>query len=316
MEDQLRHLPGYIGNSPQNNPERQAIGTPRTWEEMRKDLMTIDQLEKELLDWIVATYHHAESRALKGLSPMAALETHVKNGWTAREVRDERALDLLLMERLERGGRPVVVKRGGKIQAFGSKWEPRFFEAPELIELTGQEVHALYDPDSIGQLYIYKDSRFVCVAKNSELLNFGAKKVDLERKWEIERHQTRRLRERREELLTAARYGGDALRQSIAERNYKDVEAEEQRKIAAGAQAGAVTVLLPKYQQAARKLAAVPVVKRERPVPVVDEDPLESIEEISLPVKKPEWLVDDELKSSDELFPIERNQWLESDENE
>lgn len=291
MEDALRHLPGYIGNSPQNNPEKDVIGAARTWEEMRKDLMTIDQLEAALTDWILDVYHHQESRALKGLTPMAALESHVKNGWTAREIRDERALDLLLMERLDRGKRPIKVNRG-KIQAFGSKWEARYFFAPELLELSGQEVQVLYDPDRLGELYIYKGARFVCVAKNAELLDFGATKEDLQRKLEIERHQKRRVNERYEEILKQAQYG-DPLKRAIAERNREEVLREDREKIAVNAEAESVTVMLPKYQQAAKQLKAAPAAKRERRKPAPG---------------------DDDLMSSDELFKAKRNPWLDEEE--
>jgi len=257
MEGQLRGLPGYIGNKPDNNPERQRIGAPRTWEEMRKDLMTIDQLEKELLDWILDRYHHADSKALKGISPMAALEAHNKKGWTVREVSDERALDLLLMERIERGGENPTVRRG-KIQAFGTTLEPRFFEAPELCELSGQDAQVYYDPDKIGELIVYKDNRFVCVAKNAELLSFGATKDDMKRRLEIERHQKRRLQERIDEMQARAQYGG-TTEQASAERKYKEAEGELRQELVANAEPRRrVYKLLPKHQMAAKALKAVP----------------------------------------------------------
>jgi len=308
MEDQNRHLPAYIGNKPDNNPERQRIGAPRTWEEMRKELMTVDQLEMALLDWIVDRYHHADSKALKGISPMAALEGCSKKGWTVREVRDERALDLLLMERLEQGGKNPTVRRG-KIQAFGTTLEPRFFEAPELCELSGQDVQVYYDPDKIGELIIYKDNRFVCVAKNAELLKFGATKEDMKRRLEIERHQKRRLQERIDDMQDRAQYG-NATEQAVAERKYEEVEGELRAEMVANAEPRrTVYKLLPKHQLAAKALKAIP----KGPIAETAKEAKEEInpwlkEELPGPVEykreRNPWLDnDDRLLTSEELFP-------------
>lgn len=256
MEGQLKHLPGYIGNKPENNPERQKIGAPRTWEEMRKELMTIDELEAALLEWILNIYHFAPSKGLKGLSPMEVLESHVKRGFSPREVRDERALDLLMMERLDRGKKPLVVRRG-KIQAFGTKWAPRYFEAPELLELSDREVQAFYDPDELGALYIYKDNHFVCVATNAELIDFGATAADMERRLQMERHQRRRRNERIEEIRLEAQYP-DPLKRAISLRMQDEVLTEERKQIAAGAEpARTVGQMLPKYQRAVKQMRAV-----------------------------------------------------------
>jgi putative transposase len=319
MEDQLRGLPGYIGNKPDNNPERQHIGAPRTWEEMRKDLMTIDQLEKELLDWILDRYHHADSKALKGISPMAALEAHNKKGWTVHEVSDERALDLLLMERIEQGGKNPIVRRG-KIQAFGTTLEPRFFEAPELCELSGQDVQVYYDPDKIGELIIYKDNRFVCVAKNAELLSFGATKDDMKRRLEIERHQKRRLQERIDEMQARAQYGS-TTEQASAERKYEEAEGELRRELVANAEPRRrVYKLLPRHQLAAKALKAVPkglIAENAREAkednPWLKEDEAKPVE---YKRERNPWLNEepDRIPTSDELFPRKQNSDDDEDE--
>lgn len=299
MEQQLKHLPGYIGNKPENNPERQRIGASRTWEEMRKDLMTIDQLETELRKWIVTVYHHAESRALHGLSPMAALQRHIDDGWTPT-IPSERALDLLLMDRLDRKGKCPVVQRAG-IQAFGTKSTARFFKARELVELIGQEVQVRYDPDNIGEIYVYKDDRFICVAKNEELIGFGATRADLEREREIKRHQRKRLTERYDEMLKEAQYP-NALERATAERRRDEFLDEERKQIAANASPKRrVYKLLPKFQLAEKAMKA-PKAAVNSSAPTID--------------ARPSWMVsleDEELKSADELFERKPNPWLEDD---
>jgi putative transposase len=124
LEAGLKRLPGYVGRSPETNPLKQDIGAGRDWESMRGEILTIDQFEAALYRWITAEFHHAESRALRGLSPLGALETHVKNGWQPREVASERALDLLLMNRSAK-----KVQRFG-IQLFSSLHTQRYFMAP------------------------------------------------------------------------------------------------------------------------------------------------------------------------------------------
>ena len=303
MEGQLKHLPGYIGNKPENNPERQKIGTPRTWEEMRKELITIDQLEAALLEWILNVYHFAPSKGLKGLAPMEVLEAHVKRGFSPREVRDERALDLLMMERLDRGKRPIVVKRG-KIQAFGSKWEARYFEAPQLLELSGREVQAFYDPERLGELYIYRENHFVCMAVNAELVDFGAMKADMKHRLEMEHHQRRRRSERLEEIRLEAQYR-DPLRRAIALRTQDEVLTEERKQIAAGAEpARTIGQMLPKYQRAVKKL------KGSRGQGFKG---LREVKQQSQTVNEPEanpYIETKRLKAS-EIFKREENEYLE-----
>lgn len=292
MEDQLRHLPGYIGNKPDNNPEKQRIGTPRTWEEMRKELLTIDQLDAELTNWIVNVYHHAESKALKGFSPMGVLEEHKKRGWMPRVIASERALDLLLMERLERGGKNPVVHRG-KIQAFGTKYEARYYEAPELLELSGQEVQVRYAPNNLDELYVYKNDRFVCIAKNANPMSYGATKEDMKRRLEIERHQRRRLDERLEEILANAQYP-NPLDRAIAERKYDEVMQEERMKMVANARPERrIHKILPQFQIAEKGKVSAPI-QAVRKIPTDSSD--------------------EKLLGSDQLFKHEQNPWLEFDD--
>lgn len=79
---------------------------------------------------------------------------------------------------MRRRGAPLKVKNFG-VQLFG-----RAYFAEELLPLVGQEVEALWDPEKLGELYLYSaerkgdsprargaqeggqsPSRFICVAK-------------------------------------------------------------------------------------------------------------------------------------------------------
>ena len=313
MELPLGRLPGYCGNSPGNNPYRQRIGPPRKPEEMRNELLTIEQYETAIYDWIVKEFHHRESRALKGLSPMAALEAHVKNGFVAREVRDERVLDLLLM----RANKKKPVGRRG-IQMFGTKYEPRHYGAPELLDLVGQEVEVAWDPAAIGQVVVYKDTRFLCIAVNRELSEFGASEETIRREREIRREQEQRQQERYQEMVNQARYPR-AIDQARAEQRDELMIEEERRQIAVGAQAPGAAMLLPKQQRAVKLLSKKKLrekaryvfseVKRQKspslltPHSSLPEEPewMKEEEPVAEPVKeKPQWLRELEREEEDD----------------
>jgi len=301
-ENPLKKLPGYCGSNPKTNPERQRIGAPRDFEDMRKELMTIGEFDTAVRNWIVNDFHHAESRALKGLSPIGVLEQHVKNGWRAKELTRESVLDLLLMRRAKK-----KVMRFG-ISMFGTANHQRVFFAPELLDLINQEVEVFWDSGSIGELVIYKDSRFVCKATNKELLAFGASEEDVKAEREIRRQQKESMRDRIERLQVEAQYPNEMERVQAA-KSYDKIAHEEREKLVANAQAGSVPVLLSQFAGAAKKLA---VVKGSRPQNASAEkrdsksDPFDdppTIEQMFPRREREAWEQDDEpLKSSEELF--------------
>jgi putative transposase len=293
MEMPLGKLPGYVGRSPENNPERQRLGAPRSAEDMRGELLTVDQYEAAVYDWIVKVFHHTDSRALSGLSPIAALEAHVKNGWSAREIANERALDLLLMRRAKKR----VQRRG--IEMFGTQYDPRFFGADELLDLVGQEVEVCRDPCNIGEIVVYKDNRFVCVATNRELLDFGASEETLERERAIRRTQRQRLQQRHEELFEQAQYP-NLLARAAAEERYEKVMDEERRRIAVGAEPERTTaVMLPKHAHAAR------AIDRKRPALAEAKKKPSPVAEMKPAAAKEAWEIEDELPTGAEIFKRE-----------
>lgn len=250
MEGQLKHLPGYCGRRPEENPERQKL-KPEPLDPAK--LLRIDQFEVELVKWI-ERFHHAESRALKGRSPMEVLADHVKNGFNVRHVQNERVLDLLLMSRADR-----LVRNAG-IEAFSTHGRQRFFFAPQLLDLIGQRVSIRWDASNIGEIYVYttgdkETSRFVCKATNKEMMDYGADEPMLTREREIKREQRRRLNERCEEMVKQARYPNPMAR-AAAERRYDEVLRDERQKLAANAHPPGKRVykLLSKYALADKAL--------------------------------------------------------------
>jgi len=303
VEDQTRHLPGYCGNKPDNNPERQKL-KPEALDP--KKLLTVDQYADAIKNWILNDFHHASSRALNGLSPLEALGAHARNGFVAREVRDERVLDLVLMRRK---GAPAKVHNFG-IQVFN-----RYFMAPELVPLIGQAVDICWDPERIGEILCYQGNRFVCKAGNKELLEFGADEEMLKREKELKRDQKRDVEARYQQLLMRAQYPNPMAR-AAAESRMEKVLGEERRKIAVNAEPEGVPVLLPKFQQAAKQLAAPTArsgAKLRRAGAGSAVAPLAE----QTPRSKQPWEVDDALPTAADIFKREEKaEWEKELEDE
>ncbi len=291
MENALRHLPGYTGSKPELRPE--GIDP--------KSLLSIDQYDRALHDWITKEYHYQSSKALGGLSPIEALGSHAKNGWSPREIGNDRALDLLLMRR-----RSVKVYRMG-IQAFGVQGKQRYFWTDELTSYINQRVDIAYDPAHVGELLVYAKDRFVCKATNKELLTFGASEEMIAQERQIRRKQREDLNTRYGELQARAQYP-DPLARAAAEQRYEKALGEEQKKIAVGAEPEGVPVLLPKYAQAAKKL-------RKKPVLVTRDRARGEGTNNEHDKRSPNpHLVEEPLPTSEEIFKTEKNPWLEEDE--
>lgn len=309
LEDNTRHLPGYCGNAPGNNPERQKL-KPEALDE--KKLLTVDEYADAVRRWILEEFHHRASRALAGLSPVEALAAHVKNGFSAREVRDERVLDLLLMRRK---GAPV------KVHNYGVALFARPYMSPELLDLIGQYVEPAWDPDKIGEIILYQGSRFVCKATNKELLDFGASEATHKRELELKRTQKRRVNERYQEIVEEAQYP-NPLARAAAETRYEKALTEERQKIAVNAEAESVAVLLPKYQQASKAISRLrqrtdqPRLKRSALSPV-KRSPIENLKSKIQNSPRESWEIEDELQpKADQPMAEPKSAWLEEMERE
>jgi hypothetical protein len=196
---------------------------------------------------------------------------------------------------------------------FGTPEEPRYFAAPEIWDLIGQTVDVRYDPVKLGEILVFKDGRFICKAENRELLKFGASEETLERARKMRRDHHKRIEERMNEILARAQYK-DPVERAAAEERHENMIAEERTKIAAGAEARTVELLLPEAAKTVKKLRAVTQpTRKSKPAAsrsLDDDDELKSLAELFKPVENP-WADDDddELKSSAELFKPVENPW-------
>ena len=276
LENDNRHLPGYLGSSAGQAPSRQGIKPEKV---EPSTLLSIDEMDARLLKW-VNEYNHRKSAALGGLSPVETLAMHVQSGFVVREIGNEAALNLILLSLTKR----VVDKVG--IRIFG-----RIFAAPEMWDFIGQTVDVRYDPARVGEIFVFKDDRFICRAENRALLEFNDSEETLERAREIKRRHKRRTEERMREILAEAQYK-DPHARARAEERYDQLVAEERTKMAAGAEPRSVEVLLPEFAKTAKKLRAVtpPTKSKRAALPALDDDDdLKSMAELFKPVENP-WL--------------------------
>lgn|GEM_PF-338073 len=153
----LELLPNFIGHSV---AERSAIEARRAFSErlFKKDSvveldMTPNELQATINDWLVGTY---EQRAHGETNTAPFARTAAWRG-KVRRIQNERALDILLLPAAG-GGTRTLQKKG--IHLDGA-----WYAAPALfahVEV-GTEV-TLRETEDFGEVIVYQDGQFVCVA--------------------------------------------------------------------------------------------------------------------------------------------------------
>ncbi|MGB9903586.1 MAG: Mu transposase C-terminal domain-containing protein [Desulfotomaculales bacterium] len=228
-----RYAPGYIGNSPQNKPEKAFEKAQKLQKEGK--LWTLEQTIQQFAYWLVSDYHTRIHSGIK-TTPYDAFRKKPK---ARLDMPDPRALDILLM----RADTRKVFDEGIKMQNF-------WYASPELWKLVGETVTVYYDPYRLGELVVYHKGEFACLAYNRELMEMGATQDDLK------------------EFLAMRRRAQKELERQIKENNKTLEEVVEERR-RAGARAGTTAVRADKPQVAtltgheaagkARAEASIPV---------------------------------------------------------
>ncbi|WP_435100789.1 Mu transposase C-terminal domain-containing protein [Arhodomonas sp. AD133] len=170
QHDLVELLPGYIGHSV---ADRQAIEERKAFAErlFKKDgevqvEMSAAEFQRFADDWIERLYHHRAHEGLGGRTPFEA--TQAAPG-VPRRVEDERALDVLLAEAPGTGMRTVRKK--------GVHLDNGLYDAPELGEIRGEEVHVRYDETDYGRIYVYHQGVFLCIAEDPSVSGVSRQEV-------------------------------------------------------------------------------------------------------------------------------------------
>lgn len=164
-----RTLPGWCGSDNKERPDKLR-------DEMAAGkLLTFDQLREELARHLAA--YHQREHGDTGLTPAACWE-----GVTKR-IPDARALDIILMRH-----KPAKIFNDG-IRLFGLRyWHDALFAEQ------GRTLEIRYDPANIGELVVFKDRKFLCLAPADKSWSFKASEADMRelgRRKKLARQQVR-----------------------------------------------------------------------------------------------------------------------------
>lgn len=168
LHSNLEALSAFVGH---NVAERSAIEARRTFAErlFKKDqvvelALPAAKLQALINDWLAGTYEHREHGGLEA-TPFAVAASYRGE---IRRIADQRALDILLAQPAGKGTY-VVTKKGLTIEGAN-------YIAPELALYVGRDV-AVRQGEDLGELVVYHDGEFVCVAVCPERTGVSRKEI-------------------------------------------------------------------------------------------------------------------------------------------
>lgn len=204
--DLVELLAGYVGHSV---AERKDIEARRSFsqrllrqgEESLELRMTPEELQSFCDRWAEDVYGRKPHSGLYGKSPwqMAAEWPH-----PVQRIRDERALDVLLLPAPGEGTRRVTKK--------GIRLDGGLYDHPALGGMEGRDVLVKLDEADVGAIYVFDlDGPFLCRALCPEIAGISRRDVAIARK-------------RRQQVVMAE--GKAMLREAARNANVKDIAQE------------------------------------------------------------------------------------------
>lgn len=188
-----RYLPGFCGTKPEDRPP--GFDEKKMLE--RGELLTMAELAA-LFEQYLKKYHSTYHSTLKD-TPLNVYLAAEK----AREgVPQPEALDLLMMKYDNAAVKPDGIHRFNHVY-----WHD------DLMHLIGENVTVRFDPNRIGELWVYQKGQKICVAENKELLSMHASEEDI-KKW---RRVQSRARKEITERINSYGVSQDDLREIVAE---------------------------------------------------------------------------------------------------
>lgn len=153
-------LPAYTGHSVS---ERQALRERKTWASKIMEPgdpvaipLTMDELQDVTDRWL----KRYESTAHDGLNGRTPVEIAKASSRQPAKIHgdDERVLDILLAP----VATPVVGKKGIRLDGLN-------YTAIELLDYIGARVEARRDLEDAGRIYVFRDGKFLCTAKDEAM---------------------------------------------------------------------------------------------------------------------------------------------------
>jgi len=185
----LELLPGFIGH---NVAQAQQIRSMASFSEriMTKGEvveveLTAAELQTILDRWADVMYAQDVHSGLNGKTPaqMAALYSG-----TIKRIDNIRSLDMLLSEP---AGTRTVNKGGIRFNNYD-------YIAPQLADVIGKPVKLYYDERDIGNLVVYYEEEFICIARAPELTDISRQEVAVATKKAQKRKQNEQAKELKE----------------------------------------------------------------------------------------------------------------------
>ena len=195
-------LPGYGGHDVASREKLQARASfaDRILKKGSADItveLTARELQVIIDDWIEHYYNHEVHSTTK---EKPIVRWHSQRT-TIRSIENERALDILLspVPASGKGGagvRTVTKDVGIAVEGFS-------FVAPELGALIGQKVFCSWNPENVGELYVFHSHRleFICKAICPELAETGKSLAEITK--EAKRQQNAKISEQKAKLRKA-----------------------------------------------------------------------------------------------------------------
>lgn len=173
-----RFQPGWVGANTKERPEGAHAAVKRLHQQGK--LHTLQTLTEAFAAWLKTGYHMVVHQGMT-CTPWEEFA----NGPLARvETVDRGVLAMCLMK-----------VKWCRVYSTGIRMYYRDYVADELIPLVGETVAVRYDPAEMGRLYVFHKGKFLCEAREAELLKMGASEEDLQRWMREQARERKRLRE-------------------------------------------------------------------------------------------------------------------------
>ena len=211
------YLPGYGGHDVAAREKLQARASfaDRIMKKGSSDIkveMSSTELQTVIDDWIEDYYNHK----VHGTTKQKPLVRWHSQHTTIRTINNERALDILLSPVTASSGNRAGIRTVNK--DVGLSVDGFSYLAVELGPIMGQKVFCSYNPENIGEIYVFNSTQleFICKAQCPELMNMGMSRAELS--FEAKKQQTARIIEQKKALKKAKNSVkmGDAARNVIA----------------------------------------------------------------------------------------------------
>ncbi|MCC5911348.1 MAG: Mu transposase C-terminal domain-containing protein [Clostridiaceae bacterium] len=155
-----RYMPGFCGESIEDRPHNIS----------KKEILVKNITIKEVFKFIEGYREHYNNSPHSGLGGKTPMEVMASVGKYREDMPSEEELDMLMMRAEVRKINKEGIKKFGVLYWDDTLWE-----------YIGEGCVVRYDPNKIGELYVYINGKLICKATNKELLSMKATQEEMKR---------------------------------------------------------------------------------------------------------------------------------------